>query len=56
MRFMAILWSICGWFCGLICECLRHVERMVLGVVWPDFSLFKSFSDYLKIVKAVFIA
>ena len=55
MHFMAILWPICGWFCGLICECLWHVQRMVLrvvwlyflaeGVVWPDFSLFKGCLD-----------
>ena len=37
MRFMAILGLIGGRFCGLICECLWHVQRMVLGAVWLCF-------------------
>ena len=28
------LWPVCGQFCGLNCECLWHVQRIVLGVVW----------------------
>ena len=28
------LWLVCGWFCGLICDCLWHVQRIVLGTVW----------------------
>ena len=40
-----LLWPICGQFCGLICECLWHVQRMVLRAVWSDFSLFKGCLD-----------
>ena len=28
------LWPICGCFCGPICECLWHVQNIVLGAVW----------------------
>ena len=27
-QFMTLLWHICGWFCGLNCECSWHVQRM----------------------------
>ena len=32
--FMAVLRPIYGWFCGLICDCLWHVQRVVLRTVW----------------------
>ena len=32
--FLDNLWSICGRFCWLICDCLCHVQRSVLRVVW----------------------
>ena len=28
------LWLVCGQFYGLNCECLWHVQRIVLGTVW----------------------
>ena len=28
------LWPVCGWFCGLNCECLWHVQRIVLRAIW----------------------
>ena len=44
VRFMAILWPICGQFCGLMYECLSHVQKMVLGAVWLYFF---ALNDYL---------
>ena len=27
--------AFCGWFCGLICDCLWDVQRIVLGAeIW----------------------
>ena len=32
--FMVIFLPFCGRFCELICDCLWHVQRIVLGDVW----------------------
>ena len=42
---MVVLRPVCGRLCELICGCLWYVPRIVLGAVWPDFSLFKSCLD-----------
>ena len=28
------LWPVCGLFCGLISDCLWHVQKVVLETVW----------------------
>ena len=42
----SFLWPICGRFCGPICECLWHVQKIVLGVVW--------IRKQIRIVKGLF--
>ena len=32
LQFMAFLWPSCDRFCGMICECLWHVQISVSGL------------------------